>query len=353
MFVEEYLQDLRRDRFVPAAWIRYGRRIAQRAREDVVANPSAVRSVWLLGLAFFAGSFLAAAGMAVAYDRHMAYDYFLQTALWILPTFALVTAHVGMLRDREGYRLSALNLPTALTLLRITMVPGITLFLVERHFHLAFVAYLLASLTDVADGWLARRLGQTTRLGTVLDPLVDIVFNLALFAGLQAAGLLPAWVFAVAALRYAIFLVGGAYLYVFVGPVKIHPTAFGRLTGVVMAGLVALHMVVHSRHDAFAQALEPLTEIALGVLLSATVAQVLALGWYNLRVMTGRVQASGRVVGDVRWDARTSVGIAESAPRSDEAPLREAVAVEVRGSGAVSVGLREDSTRAVRTRITR
>jgi cardiolipin synthase len=303
VFIEEYLQDLRRDRFTPIAWMRYGRRVAQRAREDVVANPGAVRSVWLLGLAFFAGAFVAAAGMALAYDRHIAYDYFLQTALWILPTFALVTAHVGMLRDRDGYRLSAINAPTALTLLRITLVPGITLFLVERHFHLAFVTYLIASFTDIADGWLARRFGQTTRLGTVLDPLVDIVFNLALFAGLYTAGLLPSWVFAVAALRYGILIVGGIYLYLFVGPVKIHPTAFGRLTGVVMAALVALHTLLHTRHGALAEALQPLTQIALGVLLSATVAQVLALGWYNLRVMTGKVKANGRVVGDVRWGA--------------------------------------------------
>jgi len=32
-----------------------------------------------------------------------------------------------------------------------------------------------------------------------------------------------------------------------------------------------------------------------------TVAQVIALGWYNLRVMKGEAQAQGRVVGDVRW----------------------------------------------------
>jgi hypothetical protein len=44
--------------------------------------------------------------------------------------------------------------------------------------------------------------------------------------------------------------------------------------------------------------------IALGVMLSATVIQILVLGWYNLRVMTGAVEATrGRVVGDVRETA--------------------------------------------------
>lgn len=303
MFIEEYLQDLRRERFAPGALLAYGRRVAARAREDVVANPSAVRSVWLLGLVYFAGAFLAASGMALGIDRHVAYDFFLQTALWMLPSFGLVTLHIGMLRDRDGFRLSALNLPTALTLLRLALVPGIALFLVERHFRLAFATFAIAAATDVVDGWLARLWKQTTRLGAVLDLLVDIVFNLAVFCGLGAAGLLPPWVVAVAALRYGILLVGGAYLYVFVGPLRIQPTAFGRLTGVVIATLVGLHTMLHARDGALAATLAPLSEIALGLLLSATVVQVIALGWYNLRLMTGQVQAHGRVVGDVRWSA--------------------------------------------------
>ena len=48
----------------------------------------------------------------------------------------------------------------------------------------------------------------------------------------------------------------------------------------------------------------PLTQIALGALLSATVLHVVALGWYNLKVMTGAARQHGRVVGDVRWGAQ-------------------------------------------------
>ena len=304
MFIEEYLQDLRRERFVPAALVRYVVRTARRVREDVDAGAPAVRSVWSVALLFFALTFVAAAIMALAHDRHLAQEFFLNTALWIVPTFTLVTLHIGMLRDREGFRLSALNLPTVLTLLRITLVPGISLFLLDRHFKLAFAFFLVAAATDVVDGWLARRWNQITRLGTVLDPLVDIVFNLAIFTGFTVAGLLPGWVLGVAALRYGILLVGGACLYLFVGPVRIQPTLFGRLTGVVMAGLVALLTLLHALSGRLAETLVPLTEVALGVLLSATVFQVVVLGWFNLRVMTGHLAAPGRVVGDVRWGAR-------------------------------------------------
>jgi len=301
VFVEEYLQELRRDRFSPAAWMLYARRIVRRVREDVVANPDAVRSVWSVALIFFAGAFVAAVAMALVRERHLAYDFFLNTALWILVSFAMVTLFIGMLRDREGFRLAALNLPTVLTLLRISLVPGITLFLLDRHFRPALALFLLATLTDVADGWLARRWNQVTRFGTVLDAQVDIVFSLAIFGALAAAGLIRSWVFDVALLRYAILLVGGSCLYLFVGPVRIYPTLFGRLTGILLAALVAFLILQQVLGGSLAETLTPLTEIALGVLLSTTVLQVLALGWYNLRVMTGEARARGRVVGDVRW----------------------------------------------------
>ncbi len=305
MFIEEYLQDLRRDRFRPAALLLYAGRVAGRVREHLYTNPGAVRSVWSVALGFFAAAFLAAVGMALFYDRHLAADFLLYTALWILPTFAVVTLCLELLRDRDGYRLSALNIPVTLTLLRVVLVPGLALFLVEGHLLAALIVYGLASLTDVADGWIARRWNQVTRLGTVLDPQVDIVFNIGLLFALARAHVLPEWVFGLAVLRYSILLVGGTCLTLFVGPVRIYPTLFGRLTGIVMTALIALLLLVHTLGGHLRERLETLTVIALGVMLSATVIQVLVLGWYNLRVMTGAAEAAGgRVVGDVRWGAK-------------------------------------------------
>jgi cardiolipin synthase len=301
VFIEEHLQELRRDRFAPKALATYAKHVARRIRENLDANPGAVRSVWGVALGFFALAFLAAAAIAIAYDRHLAYTFFLNTSLWMLIAFVIVTLSLGSLRDRSGYRLSALNVPIVLTLMRVALVPGIALFLIDGHFRLALVTFLIAALSDIADGWIARRWKQITDLGTVLDPVVDIVFNFTLFAGLMFGRLLPAWVFGVAALRYGILVVGTAYLYLFVGPVRIHPTLSGRLTGVLMSVLVAFLTLLQIEGGHWLETLGPLTRIALGVLLSATVVQVIALGWYNLRMMRGTVPAQGRVVGDVRW----------------------------------------------------
>ena len=91
----------------------------------------------------------------------------------------------------------AWNLPNALTLLRIFLVPLLVVVLLTRfEWHLYFGAaiYGLAVLTDFLDGFLARRRNQVTRLGIILDPLADKLLNAAAFLSLVELGLAPAWV---------------------------------------------------------------------------------------------------------------------------------------------------------------
>ena len=136
MFIEEYLVELRRDRFSPAALLRYARQVAARTRADWLASPNAVRSIWAVAVAYFAGSFLACVSMALAWDRDLAERYLLGTALWMLPAFTFVSLFVGHLRDNTGHRLSGLNLPFRFGGTSILIVVGValdTLTQIESH----------------------------------------------------------------------------------------------------------------------------------------------------------------------------------------------------------------------------
>ncbi len=113
-----------------------------------------------------------------------------------------------------------------------------------------------------------------------------------MLSGLAAAGLLPRWVFWVGAARYGILVVGGAWLYIVIGPVRIHSTSFGRATGVIMTSLIALYTLLWALRSDVAMGLTRLTEIALGSLLIATTIQIVLVGWYNLRVMTGALNVA-------------------------------------------------------------
>ncbi len=302
MFTEEYLQDLRRDRFRPAALVRYARQLGRKARADILANPAAARSIWTVALCFFAAAFVLSVPLAFFVERHLAKEFFLDSSVGILIAFGLVTPYVGLLRDRDGYALSALTLPCMVTLARVALIPGMVLFILERRLGLALAAFVLAGLSDVADGWLARRSRQETRLGTLMDPIVDILLNLAVFGALGAVGLVPQWVMGAATVRYGGLLTGGALIYLFHGPVRVAPTLFGRLVGVVMSVLVGLLLAVVMA-GAPLERMESLTRDALGVLLCGGIVHGAVMGWYNLRLLTGEARNARRVIHDVRWGA--------------------------------------------------
>ena len=90
-----------------------------------------------------------------------------------------------------------MNLPNALTLLRIFLVPLLVVVLLTRtygHVYLGAAIFGLAVLTDYLDGFLARRRNQVTRLGILLDPLADKLLTAAAFLSLVEMGLVPAWI---------------------------------------------------------------------------------------------------------------------------------------------------------------
>jgi CDP-diacylglycerol--glycerol-3-phosphate 3-phosphatidyltransferase len=112
-----------------------------------------------------------------------------------------------------------MNLPNALTVIRIVLVPLLVVVLLTKFegravagVHVEFVAaaiFGLASLTDWLDGYLARRRQQITWVGQVLDPIADKLLISATLVSLVQLDLAPAWMvaliigreFAVTALR--------------------------------------------------------------------------------------------------------------------------------------------------------
>ena len=91
----------------------------------------------------------------------------------------------------------ALNLPNALTVLRIFLVPLLVVVLLTRfegHVYFGAAIFGLAVLTDYLDGFFARRRNEVTRLGILLDPFADKLLTAAAFLSLVEMGVVPAWV---------------------------------------------------------------------------------------------------------------------------------------------------------------
>ncbi|MBL8208760.1 MAG: CDP-diacylglycerol--glycerol-3-phosphate 3-phosphatidyltransferase [Blastocatellia bacterium] len=95
-----------------------------------------------------------------------------------------------------------MNLPNLLTLLRIFIVPLLVVVLLTKFSenyvglpqHIAGVSlFLFAAITDAVDGWLARKHGQVSKFGILLDPIADKLLISAAFISLVENRLAPAW----------------------------------------------------------------------------------------------------------------------------------------------------------------
>jgi len=86
-----------------------------------------------------------------------------------------------------------INLPTILTLSRIVLIPFFV-FTVYLHPLLGALIFGIASLTDFLDGYLARRSGDVTKFGIILDPIADKFLVVSALIVLVDMGRLPAWI---------------------------------------------------------------------------------------------------------------------------------------------------------------
>lgn len=104
------------------------------------------------------------------------------------------------------------NLPNALTLFRILLIPAFVWVYFTPNPMLALCLYILASLTDLLDGFLARKLNQITNFGKLADPLADKLMLMALLVCLAITGQVPWWVMILIAVKELYMMAGSLYM---------------------------------------------------------------------------------------------------------------------------------------------
>jgi len=131
-----------------------------------------------------------------------------------------------------------LNLPTLLTLSRIVLIP---VFVFSVHLHPIFGALVfgIASLTDFLDGYLARRSGDITKFGIILDPIADKFLVISALIVLVDMERLSAWIAIVIVVRE--FLVTGLRVVALSKDIVIPAEMGGKIkTGVQIAAVLCL-----------------------------------------------------------------------------------------------------------------
>lgn len=129
----------------------------------------------------------------------------------------------GVGRDASSNRV--LTLPNVLSFTRILLIPAFIVLLVPERTRLAGFALLAAVVsTDWVDGYLARRTGQVTELGKLLDPLADRLAMAAALITFVVLDLFPLWAALVVLVRDGIVLAVAAWLAISRGPrIEVRP----------------------------------------------------------------------------------------------------------------------------------
>ena len=174
-----------------------------------------------------------------------------------------------------------MNIPNSLTLGRIVLVPLVVWLIITDEMLAAFLVFLLAGMSDAADGFLAKRYGWRTELGAYLDPIADKALLGSIYVTLGLAGHLPAWL-VIAVVSRDILIIGAVVLsWMLSRPLRMKPLLISKantLAQIVLAGLVLAEL-------GFGLGLEPLVWLLIWITGALTILSAGAYFWSWLRQM--------------------------------------------------------------------
>lgn len=137
-----------------------------------------------------------------------------------------------------------------LTLLRIALLFPFLYFIGIGRFGVALAVFFLASVTDFADGYIARRYKQQSRVGRFLDPLADKLLTTAAFVVMaiprQEFASIPIWLAVAVVGRDIIIVLGSLVVYHITKFENFKPTLLGKINTLAELGLIVWFLVFHT-----------------------------------------------------------------------------------------------------------
>src|ERR687897_810887 len=143
-----------------------------------------------------------------------------------------------------------MNLTAAnqLTILRMLLIPAFVILLLYGYRGWALTTFLIAGLTDLLDGLIARATGQKTTLGAWLDPMADKLLIVTMFIVLTLPGIgsvnqLPIWFTVLVISRDVAIVLTVAVINLAVGPRTFRPSMLGKIATAtfILTGVVTLY----------------------------------------------------------------------------------------------------------------
>lgn len=105
------------------------------------------------------------------------------------------------------------HVPNILTIIRFIFIPFILLAIIHDEYLLAFILLTSSAITDILDGYIARKFDFITNFGKLIDPLADKSTQISILATLVFKGIIPVWILFVVFIKEFIMIAGASFLY--------------------------------------------------------------------------------------------------------------------------------------------
>lgn len=141
-----------------------------------------------------------------------------------------------------------MTIPNLISIFRILLVPIFLIFITNNRFLAGLMIFVLAGISDGADGLVARLFNQKSRLGSILDPLADKFLLIAAFISLAGMNIIPLWLTLLVITRDFLILFGAMLLFLKNKDHVVKPSIWGKATTFLQLATVFLVLVEKDFH---------------------------------------------------------------------------------------------------------
>ena len=135
------------------------------------------------------------------------------------------------------------HVPNALTIIRFLLIPVIVISIFNGDYIIAFIFFTVSGITDIADGFIARKFNLISNFGKLMDPLADKLTQIATIASLTLKDIIPIWILAIVLLKELIMIAGASFLYG--KDVVVYSKWYGKLATVLFYLAIVFSLLIN------------------------------------------------------------------------------------------------------------
>lgn len=135
------------------------------------------------------------------------------------------------------------HVPNALTIIRFLLIPIIVISIFNGNYIIAFIFFTISGITDIADGFIARKFNLISNFGKLMDPLADKLTQICTIASLTLIHMIPIGILAIVLLKELIMIAGASFLYG--KDVVVYSKWYGKLATVLFYLAIVFSLLIN------------------------------------------------------------------------------------------------------------